>query len=229
MTLQQPLRVFELAPARAYWPTFILRTLQEYSTPQRHAVLSSTENAILLHIDETLSTRMRCFALVYSWMGVANPTLFIYLFLWANMSFPIVGFPKYEVSPTLDNEDSLVLLSVFKNITTFYSMETSPRKGLSCKIRKWDLQVRFCIPCSPSFSLWPFFPFNYLFTVCISHQCVSCILQALCMSYLHLYPLYLAQGLEAHSRHPINICWISELMDSLLLNVCLVHKSHFNF
>lgn len=228
MTLQQPLRVFELAPARAYRPTFILRTLQEYSTPQRHAVLSSTENAILLHIDETLSTRMRCFALVYSWMGVANPTLFIYLFLWANMSFPIVGFPKYEVSPTLDNEDSLVLL--FLRILRHFTAWRPPHaKDCLVKLESGTSRWGFVFHAPGPSPLWPFFPFNYFFTVCISHQSVSCILQALCMSYLHLYPLYLAQGLEAHSRHPINICWISESMDSLLLNVCLVHKSHFNF
>lgn len=41
----------------------VLRTLQEYPTLQWHAVLSSTENAILLHADETVSIRMQCFAL----------------------------------------------------------------------------------------------------------------------------------------------------------------------
>ena len=55
-----------LVPAQAYQPTLILRTLQEYSAMQVHVVLSNTENAILIHIDETWSTRMQGFALVYS-------------------------------------------------------------------------------------------------------------------------------------------------------------------
>ena len=82
--------------------------------------------------------------------------------------------------------------------------------------------MRFCILCQAP-SLSPFRPltFNHLFTLCISHQSVTSVLWGLCLSYLHLYPLYLAQGLEAHSRHLINICRISEWMDSLFLNVYL--------
>ena len=83
--------------------------------------------------------------------------------------------------------------------------------------------MRFCILLCQASSLSPFrpFTFNHLFTICISHQSVTSVLWGLCLSYLHLYPLYLAQGLEAHSRHLINICWISEWMDSLFLNVYL--------
>lgn len=82
-----------LARAQAFQPTLILRTFQEYSTMRWHAVLSDTENATLIQIDETWSTRRQCFALVYSWIRVANPMLF----LWANMD--MVGFPKYKVCP----------------------------------------------------------------------------------------------------------------------------------
>lgn len=81
VTLQQSLRVFELAPAWAYQPTLIPRTLQEYSTLQWHVVLSSTESAILLQIDETLSIRVQCFALVYSWLVLQIPC---YFFVGAN-------------------------------------------------------------------------------------------------------------------------------------------------
>lgn len=56
----------------------------------------------------------------------------------------IVGFPKYKISPTLDNEDSFNLLLLLRNMT-FSSIKIPPSKGISYKIRKWDLQMRFCV------------------------------------------------------------------------------------
>ena len=89
--------------------------------------------------DEALSIRVQCFVLVCSWIGVANPCYFF------GGERQIVSFPKYKISPILDNEDSFTFLLLLRHTMTFSSIEILPCKGISCKIRKQELQMRFCV------------------------------------------------------------------------------------